>query len=408
MTFEVRKGPREVKRAIPWVLLLVAACASRPRGDAVDPTRLDWPIAVALDPAIDLLYVVSSNFDAGRTGSTIVPVRLDTLEVLSGSAVEVGSFAGEIVIASREDGLGAMGYVAVRDGDQVEFFAIDRSGDVPVLRCGDTGGQPIPRCDPDHRVSPVGSPEDLVGQDRDPFALGLGESPDGRSRWLYAGSILDGTLAVLPLDAGLIPRSGPSVRLSPGLHSVVDGPVVDGRRRVYASNRLTNAIHVLDVVETTGTVSIRVMDSLAVGQVSSTGDFFRGLAISRDRRTLYAAFRSPASLVVLDIGPDGTMGLRGLVPLHGGPAGVAVAETSRGDRVYVTDFSGDSIYCVDPVLLDVLDRIPVDTGPYGIAIAQGTAGSPRAFVTSFEDHRVVVVDLDEESPTWHQVVARIP
>lgn len=393
-----------MKAAIPLVLAVFTACASQPRGEAVDPTRLDWPIGVALDPAGDLLYVVSSNFDAGRTGSTVLPIRLDTLEPLPGSAVEVGSFAGEIAVAAGEDGRGAMGYVAVRDGDQVEFFAVDRSGETPVLQCGDEGGTPVPRCDPAHRVSSAGSPEELVGQDRDPFALGLGESPDARSRWLYVGSILDGTLSILPLDAGLAPRPGTAVLLSPGLHSVADGPVVAGRRRLYVSNRLSNAIHVVDVTEDGHDVVARVMDSLAVGQVSSTGDYFRGLAMSRDRRTLYAAFRSPASLVVLDIAPDGEVGLRGLVPLHGDPAGVAVAGSAGRERVYVTDFSGDSVYCVDPSVLDVVDRIPVDAGPYGIVIS----GSGRAFVTAFEDHRVVVVDVDEGSPTWHQVVARVP
>lgn len=393
-----------MKAAFTFVLAAVTACASQPRGEAVDPTRLDWPIGVALDPAGDLLYVVSSNFDAGRTGSTVLPIRLDTLEPLPGSAVEVGSFAGEIAVAAAGDGRGGMGYVAVRDGDQVEFFAVDRSGETPALRCGDEGGTPVPRCDPDHRVSSAGSPEELVGLDRDPFALGLGESPDARSRWLYVGSILDGTLSILPLDAGLAPRPGTAVLLSPGLHSVADGPVVAGRRRVYVSNRLSNAIHVVDVTQDGHDVAARVLDSLAVGQVSSTGDYFRGLAMSSDRRTLYAAFRSPSSLVVLDIAPDGEASLRGLVPLHGDPAGVAVAGSAGGDRVYVTDFSGDSVYCVDPLALDVVDRIPVDAGPYGIVIS----GSERAFVTAFEDHRVVVVDVDEASPTWHQVVANIP
>lgn len=390
-----------MKATIPIVLIAVVACASNPRGEAVDPTRLEWPIGVALDPAGDLLYVVSSNFDAGRTGSTILPIRLDTLEPLSASAVEVGSFAGEIAVAAGGDGRGAMGYVAVRDGNQVEFFNVDRSGESPVLRCGE--GSPVPRCDPDHRVSPVGSPEDLVDQDRDPFALGLGESPDGRSRWLYVGSILDGTLSILPLDAGLAPSPGTAVRLSPGLHSVVDGPVVAGRRRIYVSNRLSNAIHVVDVTDDRGAPTARVMDALAVGQVSATGDYFRGLALSGDRRTLYAALRSPASLVVLDIASDGAVGLRGLVPLHGAPAGVAVAGSPGGERVYVTDFSGDSVYCVDPTTLLVVDRIPVDAGPYGVVI-----GSGRAYVTAFEDHGVVVVDVDEASPTWHQVVARVP
>jgi len=210
---------------------------------------------------------------------------------------------------------------------------------------------------------------------------------------------------VLPLDSEWRPRPGSAAALSAGLHSIVEGPVVRGARRVYLSNRLLSAIHVVDVSEDHGTLQVLVQDSIAIGQVTSSGDYFRGLASSADRRTLYAAFRSPASLVILDIAERAEVRLRGLVPLHGSPAGVAVDWTPAGERVYVSDFSGDSVYCVDPDALEVLDRIPVASGPYGIVISQ----SPhRAFVTSFEDHQVLAIDLDEQSPTWHQVIGKVP
>ncbi|NOZ02959.1 MAG: hypothetical protein GXP54_13880, partial [Deltaproteobacteria bacterium] len=368
-------------------------------------------MGIAADPAGDYVYVVSTNFDAGKTGSTVVPVSVETNEILAGSAIEIGSFAGEIAVA-EQDGVGVVGYVAVREGDVIEYFDIDRSSGVPVLRCGprpDDGSLAL--CDAGHEVEPIGAPQDLIGTHKDPFALALGASPDGGDRWLYSGSIVDGTFSVLPLGHDMKPVPGQAVKLEAGLHSIVEGPVIDGHRRVYASNRMTNALHVLDVWSEAGVPRIRVLDALQVAQVSASGNFFRGLALSKDKRTLYAAFHSPASLAVIDIDAEGNADMRGLIPLGESPAGVAVAhdDGSGEDRVYVTDYMGDSVYSVDPMAMDVVGRTFVNEGPYGITIVRNKGlNLHRAYVTCFEEGKVDVIDVDPTSDTYDTVVAVIP
>lgn len=377
------------------------ACTSQPRGERVDPSSLEWPIGLALDPAGDYLYVVSSNFDTRRSGSTVVPIHLTTLDLLAGSAVEIGSFAGDIVVLPGPSGHGAAGYVAVRAGDQIQFFTIVRSDNGVTLNCfRERPPEGTPRCEPAYRLA-------LEGQLRDPFALALGSS--GSNWWLYVGSILDGTLALMPIGSDLAPYPQKVIQLSPGLHSIIEGPDIgDGWRRVFVSNRLVNAIHVIDIRPDGRDFSARLQDNLSIGHVSSTGDYFRGLAITADRRTLVAAFRSPASLAVLDLDQYGSASLRGLVPLRSAPAGVAIAHYPEATRVYVTDFLANTVYCINLQTLEVEDRIPVDDGPYGIAILQDSFGPKAAFVAAFESHRVVVIDLVEHSPKWHQVVATLP
>ena len=71
--------------------------------------------------------------------------------------------------------------------------------------------------------------------------------------------------------------------------------------------------------------------------------------------------------------------------------------------VYVTDYEGDSVYAVDPVIPQVLDRISVGQGPYGIAIA-----ADRAFVADFEEQKVSVVALGLADPDRHKEIKRLP
>ena len=246
----------------------------------------------------------------------------------------------------------------------------------------------------------------------DPYALALGEGAPNGGRLLYVGSIQDGVFSVLTLDDTLTPKVNSAVVLASGLHSIVEGPVVDGRRRVYVSNRYSPLIHVVDVdcSEAGQACELVVQSAIGISQVTSSGDYYRGLAISKDKRTLYAAHRSPASLAVFDVAEDGTVTERGLLALQGAPANVALLsrEPGQSDLVYITDYSGDSLYCVDPETMNVVDHIYVGDGPYGIAILKDvTRTLQRAYVTNFEEDSLSVVDLDPDSPTWHQEIARI-
>ena len=397
------------------VVVLSGACATDPRGEPPDPTRLHYPSGIALDPGGDYAYVVSTNFDSAYTGGTVVPVNLSTQLLEPQGAIEVGGFGGDLVLAQPAAG-GLVGFVASREKGRLETFAIDRSSGSPVLACGPRDGEWPFQCDDEHVIKDVDAePPDedpIRAPGDDPYAVALGQGVPGGGPLLYLASIEDGIFTVMTLDEGMKPQVSMAAELSGGLHSIAEGGVVNGRRRVYVSNRYYPLIHVVDVgcPASGGACEIVTQASLGITQITSSGDYFRGLAVSRDQRMLFAVRRSPPALAVFDLAEDGTALERGLVALQGAPANVALL--SRGgdqaDLAYVTDYARDSIYCVDPETMNVVDHFQVADGPYGIAIGNDPSGLlPRAYVTAFEDDLLSVVDLDPNSPTWHQEIARI-
>jgi len=333
-----------VTRNRSWTLglavLALWGCTDSGRDVPPDLRRFHYPTGVAADPAGDFVYVVSTNFDSRYSGGTVLPVDVRGNAVVSDGGVEVGSFGGDVAVASR-----------------------------------------------------------------DPFAVALGVDGPGL-RPLYVGSLLDGTLLVFQRDDAGTPSFAAGIGLRPGVHTLVEWPLPGGDRLVFASNRMFNEIHVVHVsLDLAGKVDLKVLDSVLVSNIDASGDYFRGLARSVDGPVMYAAFRSPPSLAVFDVEPAGRPVLRGLVPLHGAPSSVAVyvpAGKAGQEMVYVTNFSDDTVYCVDPRSMAVVDRVVVGDGPYGIAIA-GT----RAYVTDFEEHALSVLELDQASPDWNREIARL-
>jgi YVTN family beta-propeller protein len=420
------------------VLLAAAACAGEGRGQAPVLDRFRYPTGAALDPAGDTLWVVSTNFDVMYRYGTVLPVSLAAAETLIATATSpgpgkppqvaltdasilplggagVGSFAGDVAIAAADVGgrrVGVAGFVAVREGDAVQDFSIARQDDRPVPSCGE--GQGVTVCGEDNTtwlgwVDPAGKEDTILS--RDPFGLALSRDTDPEQALLYVGSLLDGTLDALTLDADWKPALAAHVQLAPGLHSIVEGPRVGDKRVVYASNRSTYVIHVVEVTRAAdGKVNLVAGDAVVTNPSTATGDYFRGLALSKDMRRLFAAYRSPASLAVFDVDEAGSPSLRGLVPLAGGPSSVAVDPDSPAgaETVYAVDFAGDAVYVVDTGAMSVVHRIDVGDGPYRIVLGRApVTGAARAWLPLFEEHAVSVVDLQPGSVTFRKEIARI-
>lgn len=424
---------RDIAAAL--LLALAAGCAGSARGVAPDRGAFAWPSAVAVDPAGDFVYVVSSNFDSAFSGGTVVPVSVAGIDeviaearasgatglvtvpltdprLASAGAAIIGSFGGEIAMLRSGDL--TFGFVAVRDGDRLQWFSVERGPEGPTLVCA-TGESDEPRCDATHSV-PLewDDPSERYGNvpGTDPYAVAVGAGLEQGSPIIYAGTIRGGSLVVLAPGPDGKPEVLTAVPIGSGIHSIAEGPLVGGRRVVYVSSRFRNEIHVIEVrrVEGGGTLA-EPRQPVIIAQVSSTGDYWRGLAMSADGRRLYAALRSPNALAVFDIDPEtGDPALRGLVALFGAPASLAVVPgpTPGQDTVYVTDFSHDGLYAVDTLSMSVLDRIPVGDGPYGVAIASRPDGTGRrAFIPLFEEDALSVVDIEPGSPTYHTELARV-
>ena len=80
-------------------------------------------------------------------------------------------------------------------------------------------------------------------------------------------------------------------------------------------------------------------------------------------------------------------------------------DTGRGDRIYVTCYDDGQIYVVDPVALVVISVIDVGAGPTGLVFSPLHPGT--AYIASFANSHLSVIDFDPGSPTENHVIMRI-
>lgn len=386
-------------------VFLLAGCASSERGASPDMNRFSFPLALAKDPTESYVFVVSSNFDQGWRGGTVVPIKVPENEKIPEAGLEIRSFASQMVVFQSASG--EKGFVTVRDGNVIQFFDIVRDEQGLRLDCGGSGNEGAKRCGSGDERQFESDAGGQLSVQRDLYGLRLGSVENAPV--LYVASIHDGTLGVFDVSEadGSLGKSS-SALLAGGLHSIVEGDEIDKKRVLFVTNRQNNIVHIVDVWNEGSEKKVVERGRISVPQTTTSGDYFRGAQISSDRKVLYAAFRSPASLVVFEVMEDGWLGLRGLVPVGVAPSEVAVARVGGRDLVYVSDYTSNSIYCIDPYDLQVKDRIHVGAGPYGMVLVGGEdKGFFRLYVALFEDNEVDVIDVLPSSPTWHKVVARI-
>jgi len=396
-------------------LIALAACG-QVRGEVPDTKVFSYPTSVVADPAGDAVYVVSTNFDSRWQFGWVTPIDGASNTILDKAAVETGSFAGQPAFEALAGKASRM-ILPIRDDDKLTLIDLARDANgKPVLSCGAALADGRKRCG-DDRSTPLGGiahdPDANVIAVNDPFAIAVGQpvvipgdqgTPETLERPLYVGSLLEGTLLVFALrDGGKPVYQGYQV-LEQGLHTLIEWPVSDDERVVLAGTRSRNVIHVVRIIRKDGAWTSMTEEPVTIPQTSATGDYVRGMALSPRGPVLYAAYRSPPSLVVFDIPADGRPILRNFVALNGLPSEVAVYAPEGGPEiVYVTDYEGDSVYAVDPVIPQVLDRISIGQGPYGIAIA-----ADRAFIADFEEQKVSVVALGLADPDRHKEIKRLP
>jgi YVTN family beta-propeller protein len=117
----------------------------------------------------------------------------------------------------------------------------------------------------------------------------------------------------------------------------------------------------------------------------------------------------PPALVVLDRArrPDGTVPNTPLAVLEicNGPTGMQLHDAGRGQRIYVTCYDDGQIYVVEPDRLAVVATIDVGAGPTSLVFPAREPGF--AYVASFANSHLSLIDLNPGSPTENHVVLRI-
>jgi hypothetical protein len=142
-------------------------------------------------------------------------------------------------------------------------------------------------------------------------------------------------------------------------------------------------------------------------------DRARALAISGDGTRLYGSYRTPDSLVVIDISDDIAGNHRGRVlqkiTLADDPGDIAVRTRDNGDELlYVSCFRGGRIEVVDPRAGAIVASIKVGQGPSDLVIVdRPDLGVQRLYVALFNENAVGVVELDPASPLYHTEIGEI-
>ena len=368
--------------------LSLAACDSS-IGLPADPSNgLRYPIALVADPSGRQIFALGANFDrlyrAGRM-RTIDTATDKYLVDANGTpiATEVASFGGSFALDVAPDPTATSKFhlfVPARDDDSL--VVLDVHATTPTtIDCNPEAISGV--CGSDHRIAalngvfPVGD---------DPIAVALSASPDGRRR-VHIAAANNGYVTLMDYDPHEQPiqlRALDQASLPGGLNSIVVSPL---SQRTYISTTKTAAIQTyrVDPGPSTDKPWIMVQEPAIVLPASGLADYGRGLVFSSDYSRLYVAWRSPAALDILDVVPDATgrpsNRLVDTIVLGRQPSGLAVAPTGPNGRdlVYVSCYSDDAIWVVDPVLRAPVARIAMRLGVHETGLdPQIVRGSPFA------------------------------
>lgn len=405
-------------------MTLVGACAVDEEGDAHPVDELDFPVGVTADPSQRLVWVTSGNFDLAWRGGAVLAIDVATHRFVPELAFEVGSFPGPLRLLER-DGRAVAGYILSRAEDALFHVTLEGEPSAPTVSCpGGRRGSAVDsilRCDPDLAIAARTAREgndvaDLsVGGDPVGALVRRGRAPS-EPDLLLTGAMVNGNAATFTLDDAGAPTLVGNLDLLDGLYAFAEDPATG---RVYTTSKSTNALQVLQVVRPDPDEAANVANPWLrlVGQVtvpeSLAADRARGIATSSDGTRLYASYRSPNSLVVVDISADadGDTADRVIakIPLGRAPGELVVAEGPYGDDlVYVACFSSDRIDVVDPARGVVVDSIRTARGPFGLTLVDSPElGVRRLYVANFHAHSVGVIELDPASPFYHTEVAEI-
>ena len=416
-----------MKAFLPMVVWLTCAsllsgCEAQITQETPPSDAVRFPTSLALDSDGKHLYVVNSHFDVAHDLAAFVVVDLETGELLPQSAVGLGSFPGVLVLRSDAEGA-TQGYVPDRATGALNWFDIQRDADGhPLLDCGGLGNESMDICSGAHAIRTATLDGEVLTPGVEPFGCGLRTGRDGAPDLLFTGALQDGTLGVWELSDEGTPALADHRTLAAGLYGIATSALTGV---TFIATKLTQTIFAAvttPVLLPTGPATGETLQGAPSPLVQITGlgvtsplqgggSFGQALATSTDGDLLYVVSRSPSSVLVLRAVPSAQGALSpeliGFVEVGAGTAELAVSPRADGlgDRVYAVSYSTGDVYVIDTLFMEVVDIFHVGTGPYDIAIHASESGS-RAYISLFEEDAIAVVDLDEQSPTYHQVIER--
>jgi YVTN family beta-propeller protein len=426
--FDTHSRPQRVAALVIFFSVMVTGCQEYEGAPVPSDDNLHFPGALQADKDGRTLYVVKTNFDLSESGGAIIPIDLETNQIIKNSGIAIPSFPG-ILTLRHTDTHSTHGYITSRSTHELTWFEIKRGAEgEPILACGNEAEEGLPDCDEAHRIT-----GDFNDDDGNPLTVGVmpfgaivlhggDEVPDR----LLTGSLIDGILGVWDLDEDGTPSLIDNVKLLGGLYGMATSSATG---MTYVGSQFANAIYALQtlpITQSTGSayldldpeadspiVAVDLNPIFNAGEVSNRL-FGHGIAFNEEGNLGFLAYRNPASVVIfsatLDAFGNPHHEVLGLISMNSTPAEIAVVERADGlgQRVYVSCFGSRRIQVIDTRIMEVVDTIEVGDEPFDIEVVRNPSlGFHRAYVSLFGDHGIAVIDLDESSPTFHDVIATI-
>ncbi len=365
----------------------------------------------------------------------------------SQATVRIGSFAGALLAQTFVRGTNMVRrlFVAVRADPSITFVDVTESAGRINLRCTgersgtDVPGGPNPQCQDSWRIRQTGPKASPVVLPQEPFALAL----DEKLHILYVGHLFNDGVSTIdvcapegaegPRLASLNPRVFPRSRFQ-GVTSLTVSSPGQADQPIFATPRFSFEIAELGLPAGTAatcpappaardlTLVARDVVPSSAFQASGSGlprgVDVRGVLFSTDGEKAYVLHHNsndsqgglhPSALVVLDRrrDADGQPSNQAVasVEVCAGPTAMHIHDTGRGPRIFVTCYEAGQIYVVDPELPAVTALIDVGRGPGTLAFSPDDP--TLAYVSSFPDASVAVLDLAPGSATEYRVIQRI-
>ncbi len=411
-------------------LLSLSACERPESGPHHPIDQLDYPVAVTADPSGELVWVTSGNFDLAWRGGAVLAIDIKDHSFITAQSedgavpvgAEIGSFPGPMEILKR-DGRAVAGYVLSRT--DAALYQIQLSGDptAPIVTCpgGERAESGLMACPVEEALDDVpftnaNEEADTLDLGTDPYGALVYNQSSEEPALLLTGAMIEGTVAMFELDSEGSPEALASLDITGGLLDFASNPLTG---RIYASHKFSNAISVLAIADRdpqnlTAPVQLEKLGNIPLPSNLLSSDHARGLEVSPDGRRLYAAYRAPSSLLVIDVSDQASASpderVLAKVAVHSRPSDVAVAPASHGlpELVYVSCYLGDRIDVVDPSLGLVVDTIAAGDGPSGIAFVQNDdLGIRRLYVANFHGQSMGVIELNPGSSAFHSQIAEV-
>ena len=424
-----------------FALGALGGCAQERSGASLPEHSFQFPTGLVVHPS-GYALVVCSNFDLAFSSGSLRVIDLNRLGAKDLAAIPVDSDYHEDVIrndlalgldnfgssiALSDDG--QLAAITVRETDELVLVDLDfppagGSGS-SSLSCWSTNNRPnekFPFCEGSRHLVPLmnmlvedkraaGVDYDLSGLIlRDPIDVLLsGEAESRKALVTFLGS---GYVTAIGLPANEEATAPPpelafylnsQMRgLNEMARSPVSGMVYVTTRSGISTTSPSNPIHYFDPSLGSG-ATIRSLDLYK----NYLGSESRGIAFGPDGYTLGVLVRNPDMLLLLDSTPDLTgfpsMGFLGVVPVSNDPTLLR----SNGDLMFVTGTKDDSIFVIDVTTQKLIARLEsVCRGPFDMGFYEKDENH-WALVTCFENDNVTVLDVNPESSTFLNVVARI-